>query len=94
MKVKDVKWFPEAKEILPTTDYRLGHKTRDFLIGYNHALEEIGNLELDLRELIDEEKLIKKINEILTPKYPLLNDTRTDKIIEAIKDQANELVKD
>ena len=84
MKVKDVKGFP--KKII---DKRAKSLTV-FSKGFNQAREEIGNLEIDLRELIDEEKLTNIIAKT-TSKTNTLEDM---KIAKAIKEQANELVKD
>ena len=87
MKVKAVKGFPEKKTYQNTNEWC--NSGAYLAKGFNHALEEVGNLEIDLRELIDWDKMFDIILNQLDSKSRIW----VDETAEAIKEQANELVK-
>jgi len=104
MKVKAVKGFPEKKTYQNTNEWC--NSGAYLAKGFNHALEEVGNLEIDLGELICKDRLISKvitrfiqIVESLDCECDSYNGftctIHEDKVLaKAIKEQANELVKE
>ena len=83
VKIKDTK----LGEILPDSIEGGIYEETDDIGGHNKCLHEIDNTDItNIEEFveIDVEKLGKMIDKIMTPKYPLIHDSRTDKIIETI----------